>query len=147
MCVLILSSNSIHFLALTLSAHNQTTHDSKTFCSLSKRRLSQLSSSWLCTVARKTWHWAPPLHWCFCTAAQEHFTYPLKHNKPRSHNSLTIKCNSHALSHEVAAHVVTIQMQLRVCVRGFFFFWSQNRRIGSDYPHPISKPVLAMTKH
>lgn len=48
----------------------------------------------------------------------------LLHIKPQQtvDSSLTIECNSHALSHEVAAHDVTIQMQLRVCVcaRGFF---------------------------
>lgn len=57
-----------------------------------------------------------------CTWAFTASIPQLNHNKLWIDNSLAIKGNSHALSHEVAAHVVTIPMQLCVCVcvSGFF---------------------------
>lgn len=82
--------------------------------------------------------------WCFCTAAQEHPKYP-SHNAPRTQNPLTNECNSHALSPEVAAHVVTIQMQLRVCVRGFFRPPGPTHRVRLSTPHPLTTPTIRWT--
>lgn len=57
-----------------------------------------------------------------CTRAFTASVTQSNHNKLWI-NSRAIKGNSHALSHEVAARVVTIPMQLYVCVcvSGFFF--------------------------
>lgn len=87
--------------------------------------------------------------WCFCTAAHElsmHLLHIQNHNKLWSHNSLAMKCNSHALSHEVAAHVVTIQMQLCVCEGGFFVAPPRPTHwVWLSTPHLWTS--LPMTKH
>lgn len=86
-------------------------------------------------------------HLCFIlTAAQEHLslmqlTIPECNTLHFCCKQRPFKCYSHALSHEVAAHVVTIQMQLRVQV------FYPNRRIGSGLPHPTFSTSLVMMKH